>query len=219
MTPNELYDIIRMEIVSREGEVYDDAACAYVNPEDTRWVLNVILKGYTDIDVEDGASKVCIIPIEGDFVFKITREDRSTEESCETEAMNYRQAKANGLDKFFLKTQLYKHFNECGFDFDIYIQPKIDLISMDVDEERDEELEESESLDSYKGYGSCSEDLSLAWIENFLNYYGERSYDELILFCDCNLINDLHSGNVGYVFDDDHDPRPVIFDYAGYGNS
>ena len=219
MTPNELYDIIRMEIVSREGEIYDDANCVYVDPENTERILNVILTEYTDIKVDDGASKVCIIPAEGDFVFKITREDRNTEESCETEAMNYRQAKANGFDKFFLETQFYKHFNEYGLDFDIYIQPKIDKISMEVDEERDVELEESESLDSYKGYGFCSADLSLAWIENFLNYYGEKSYDELIHFCDYNWINDLHSGNVGYVFDDNHDPRPVIFDYAGYGNS
>lgn len=218
MIPSELYDIIRMEIVSRKGEIYDDN-CVYISPEKTWCILSVILERYTDIKIEIGASKVCIIPVEGDFVFKITREDRSTEESCETEAINYQQAKANGFDKFFLETQLYKHFNECGFDFDIYIQPKIDVISMEIDEERDEELEESESLDSYKGYGSCSADLSLAWIENFLSYYGERSYDELIHFCDYNLINDLHSGNVGYVYDDYNALKPVIFDYAGYGNS
>lgn len=218
MTPSELYDIIKMEIVSRKGEIYDDN-CVCISPKDTWYTLSEILEGYTDIKIEVGASKMCIVPTEGDFVFKITREDRSTEESCETEAINYQQAKANGFDKFFLETQLYKHFNERGFDFDIYIQPKIDIISMEIDEERDEELEESKSLDSYKGYGSCSEDLSLAWIENFLSYYGERSYDELIHFCDCNLINDLHSGNVGYVYDDYNVLKPVIFDYAGYGNS
>jgi len=211
MTPNELYDIIRMKIVSDDINIESENTLVII--------FRTIFKNHREIKVKTGASKVCIVPAEGDFIFKITREDRSTEESCETEAMNYRQAKVNGFDKFFLKTQLYKHFNERGLDFDIYIQPKIDMISEDVDEERDEELAENESLDSYKGYGSCSEDLSLAWIENFLSYYGERSYDDLIHFCDCNLINDLHSGNVEYIFDDDHDPRPVIFDYAGYGNS
>ena len=46
-----------------------------------------------------------------------------------------------------------------------------------------------------------------------INWYGENEIEKLLKFINDEKINDLHSGNLGYLND-----RPVIVDYAGYNH-
>lgn len=45
----------------------------------------------------------------------------------------------------------------------------------------------------------------------FLDYLGLEKYHSLCSFCINNRISDLHSGNIGFIFD-----RPVLIDYSTY---
>lgn len=210
MTPNELYDILYMNILADSGEHYTDDY--YLNsPLD---FFSELMEGCEDVEVCDGATKICLVPADGDFVFKINIVDEYTD-YCENEADNYTAAVNAGKDKYFLETRYFKTLNECGVCFAIYIQPKIEEISseIDIDELADDELVE-ELLAKSSWYDSpAAEDMSPAWVNNFIKKYGETEFNELLDFCDQCHINDLHSGNIGYV-----SGHPVIFDYAGYGD-
>ena len=54
-------------------------------------------------------------------------------------------------------------------------------------------------------------EVSSFWVHEFLEVYGEDTFEEFTNFLTCFGINDLHSGNVGY-----WNNKPVIFDYSGY---
>lgn len=204
MTPNELYDILYMNILADSGEHYTDDY--YLNnPLD---FFSELVEGCKDIKVCEGATKICLVPADSDFVFKINIVDDFTD-YCENEADNYTAAVKAGKSKYFLETRYFKTLNEFGVCFAIYIQPKIEEISSLIDSDDDEE-----SLAKSSWYDSpAAEDMSPAWVNNFIKEYGETEFNELLDFCDQCHINDLHSGNIGYV-----GGRPVIFDYAGYGD-
>lgn len=211
MTPNELYDILYMNILADSGEHYTDDY--YLNnPLD---FFSELVEGCEDIEVCEGATKICLVPYDGDFVFKINIIDNDGIDYCEYEANNYQEAVRAGKGKYFLETKYFKTLNECGICFAIYIQSKIEEISsvIDQDELADDELVE-ELLAKSSWYDSpAAEDMSPTWANNFIKEYGETEFNELLDFCDQCHINDLHSGNIGYV-----GGRPVIFDYAGYGD-
>ena len=204
MTPNELYDILWMNILADEGNHYTDDY--YVN-----WPLEFfseLMEGCEDVEVCDGATKICLVPADGDFVFKINIVDEYGTDYCEYEADHYEKAVKAGKDKYFLETRYFKTLNECGVCFAIYIQPKIEKISSSIDNDDEELFAKSSWYDS-----PAAEDMSPAWINNFIKEYGETEFNGLLDFCDQCHINDLHSGNIGYV-----GGHPVIFDYAGYGD-
>jgi len=204
MTPNELYDILYMNILADGGEHYNDDY--YLNnPLD---FFSELMEGCEDVEVCDGATKICLVPADGDFVFKINIVDECYRDYCEDEADNYTAAVSAGKDKYFLETRYFKTLNECGVCFAIYIQPKIEEISSEIDSDDEKSLVKSSWYDS-----PAAEDMSPAWVSNFIKEYGETEFNELLDFCDQCHINDLHSGNIGYV-----GGHPVIFDYAGYGD-
>ena len=203
MTPNELYDILWMNIMADEGDHYTDDY--YMNcPIE---FFSELMEGCEDVEVCDGATKICLVPADGDFVFKINIVDECRD-YCENEADNYTAAVKAGKDKYFLETRYFKTLNEYGVCFAIYIQPKIEGISSSIDNDDEELLVKSSWYDS-----PAAENMSPAWVNNFIKEYGETEFNELLDFCDQCHINDLHSGNIGYV-----GGRPVIFDYAGYGD-
>ena len=202
MTPNELYDILWSTILADGGERFDDEYY-FQNPLS---FFSDLLKGCDDIEVCDGATKICLIPEDGDFVFKINIID-VCKDYCEYEADNYQEAVKAGKDRYFLETKYFKTLNECGVCFPIYIQPKIDEISSEIDSESDEEINIPSSYCS----SPAAWRMSPTWIYNFIEMYGKDEYFNLLEFCDKAGINDLHSGNIGYV-----NGCPVIFDYAGY---
>ena len=210
MTPNELYDILYMNILTDGGEHYNDDY--YTNFPFN--FFSELMVGHKDVEVCTGATKICLVPADGDFVFKINIVDECTD-YCKDEADNYMAAVNAGKDKYFLETRYFKTLNECGVCFAIYIQPKIEEISSDIDKDElaDDELIE-ELLEKSSWYSSpATEDMSPIWANNFIKEYGETEFNELLAFCDRYYINDLHSSNIGYV-----GGRPVIFDYAGYGD-
>ena len=205
MTPDELYDILYMNILADGGEHYNDDY--YFNNRFS--FFSELVEGCEGVEVYDGATKICLVPDDGDFVFKI---NISGVDYCGYEADNYQEAVNAGKGKYFLETRYFKTLNECGVCFAIYIQPKISDISSEIDSDSDEEINISSSY-----YSSPAADrLSPTWIHNFIEAYGESEYFSLLDFCNRIDINDLHSGNIGYM-----DNHPVIFDYAGFfdGNS
>jgi len=204
MTPNELYDILYMNILADSGEHYTDDY--YLN--NPLHFFSELVEGCKDIEVCEGATKICLVPADGDFVFKINIVDEYDTDYCENEADNYEEAVNAGKSKYFLETRYFKTLNECGVCFAIYIQPKIEEISSSIDNDDEELLVKSSWYDS-----PAAEDMSPAWVNNFIKEYGETELNELLDFCDQCHINDLHSGNIGYV-----GGHPVIFDYAGYGD-
>lgn len=204
MTPNELYDILYMNILEDGGEHYSDDY--YLNSPLN--FFSELVEGCEDIEVCEGATKICLVPADSDFVFKINIVDDFTD-YCENEAANYTAAVNAGKGKYFLETRYFKTLNEFGVCFAIYIQPKIEEISSLIDNDDDEE-----SFVKSSWYDSpAAEDMSPTWANNFIKEYGETEFNGLLDFCDQCHINDLHSGNIGYV-----GGRPVIFDYAGYGD-
>lgn len=204
MTPNELYDILYMNILADSGEHYTDDY--YLNnPLD---FFSELMEGCEDVEVCDGATKICLVPADGDFVFKINIIDGYSIDYCENEADNYTAAVNAGKGKYFLETRYFKTLNEFGVCFAIYIQPKIEEISSEIDKDDEELLVKSSWYDS-----PAAEDMSPTWVNTFIKEYGETEFNKLLDFCDQCHINDLHSGNIGYV-----SGRPVIFDYAGYGD-
>ena len=203
MTPNELYDILWMNIMADSGEHYTDDY--YLNSPLN--FFSELVEGCEDVEVYDGATKICLVPDDGDFVFKINIIDDDGIDYCKYEADNYQEAVKAGKGKYFLETRYFKTLNECGVCFAIYIQPKIEEISSEIDSDSDEVINISPSY-----YSSPAADrLSPTWIHNFIEAYGESEYFSLLDFCNKTAINDLHSGNIGYI-----DNHPVIFDYAGY---
>ena len=124
MTPNELYDILYMNILADSGEHYTDDY--YLN--NPLNFFSELVEGCKDVEVCDGATKICLVPMDGDFVFKINIVDDFTD-YCENEADNYTAAVNAGKDKYFLETRYFKTLNECGVCFAIYLQTKIEEIS------------------------------------------------------------------------------------------
>lgn len=137
---------------------------------------------------------------------------------CARELELYSKAKKEHVSSILLKNT---YIGEVGGE-PVYIQKKAvtfcNYYKKEIDD--DEKLksvhtkEEAESMKrSYK--------KSNVWIRNTGNrfnvwlidvhkYYGEKQFIKILQFID-NYIDDLHSGNIGYIGD-----RPVIIDYASF---
>ena len=162
--------------------------------------------------VGSGATKLVIIPNDADYVIKIpfdawndgTMFDEN--DYCELEEIAYDKAAQNGLDYLFMPTR----FVESISTVKIYVQDRVDGYAYDTDDDQltDDELDEIECIKTSSGV-TC--EVSSFWVHEFLEVYGEDTFDEFTNFLTCFGINDLHSGNVGY-----WNNKPVIFDYSGY---
>ena len=67
----------------------------------------------------------------------------------------------------------------------------------------------SEEYARYNSELNCSGD---EYVENLLSFhYDHKRLDNFLDFCEENDINDIHTGNVGYI-----NGRLVVIDYSGY---
>ena len=173
-------------------------------------------KGYTfpEYQVCDGASKICLVFTDFDFVIKWS--------TCgENEAMQevdfYEEAKVRNLDKFFPMTEYFFSHNEIDF----VVQEKITIQAEDVYGENMEYLANigrtvpnymiekvQKDLNKVSGY---TRRINRIWIACLLSIHGKRATKALCKFVQEHDINDLHGANVGFKGN-----RPIILDFSGY---
>ena len=164
--------------------------------------------------VSDGASKICLIFDNFDFVIKWSTWG-------ENEAMQevdfYEEAKAQNLDKFFPMTEYF--FSHNGIDF--VVQEKISIQAEEVHGEYMEYLSHigrtvprymidkvEKDLNKVSGF---TRRINRIWIACLLSIHGKKATKALCKFVQEHDINDLHGANVGFKGN-----RPIILDFSGY---
>ena len=164
--------------------------------------------------VSDGASKICLIFDNFDFVIKWSTWG-------ENEAMQevdfYEEAKAQNLDKFFPMTEYF--FSHNGIDF--VVQEKISIQAEEVHGEYMEYLTHigrtvprymidkvEKDLNKVSGF---TRRINRIWIACLLSIHGKKATKALCKFVQEHDINDLHGANVGFKGN-----RPIILDFSGY---
>ena len=193
------------KVVSRN---YGDFVC----PEDWCADNEDILRKVGVDYVCYGATKICIVPFDADYVIKVPFIYESGDEEidggyeyCKMEADNYEKAVKEGLESFFAATCYIGSIADC----DVYIQEKADCNEDDISEIfyslAERECSGSDySTDDYV-YDMDDEDRVRAV---FMEY---SCLGELVEFIRKNRINDLHEGNYGVT-----DRGYVIIDFSGY---
>lgn len=187
------------------------------NQDDFYTLFGTVKKLFEDscynFTIESGWSKAVIIPAEGNFVFKIplmfdvNNYNCLTANYCDEEVSQYKEAKIEGLEYAFVKTVPFDEMKiKYGAPLPFYIQDKVEVFDKwgkcdKIYDEMSEKYENTLRLPSL-------------WIEDFCNAYGVESFEDFGIFVCNSGINDLHSGNVGYL-----DGMPVVFDYSGYFES
>lgn len=169
------------------------------------------------VRISDGASKICLVFNDFDFVVKWSTEGES---EAMQEVNFYNEAKAQNLDKFFPMTEYF--FSHNGIDF--VVQEKITIQAEDVYGDYLEYLSNigktvprnminkvQKDLNKVSGY---TRNINRIWIACLLSIYGKRATKALCKFVQDHDINDLHGSNVGFKGN-----RPIILDFSGYHRS
>lgn len=124
---------------------------------------------------------------------------------CKVECDIFQKAKERDLEMCFAKTELIGTIK----GYPIYAQEKAVIWENihnyeDYDERERDEIEEKTRSSGHRCFNS-------AWLLDFLDYYGEEIFNMFLDFIDDMCIDDLHSGNIGYIND-----RPVLVDYSDF---
>ena len=168
--------------------------------------------------VADGASKMCIIPREADFVIKW-----STGYDCESgfdeaydEVVIYQRAIKAGLEMFFPRTEVFCTYNGINF----IIQEKVDFSTCTSPASKENRYTHKtrtvsptiiEKMDNCFYHMRRGRELNPLWASMAIILYGKRRCKALCRFIIENNINDLHGSNIGYLKD-----KPIILDFSGY---
>ena len=160
--------------------------------------------------VNYGCSKCCLIPNDASipYVLKFGTFDPNSDKTfCELEADNYIQAKNEGLDFLFAKTEYFTTCYPIGEErpIKVFISERIEdtLYKLTKDLIFNEELENT--YDSH----SLRDNSPTVW-SLFDHYYDEDTVLRLIDFANRYYINDIYTYNIGV-----RNNLPVIFDYSG----
>jgi len=122
---------------------------------------------------------------------------------CAAESEIYKLAKEEGIEDLFAKTEFLGRVN----DLFVYTQEKAEMFDYCKTT-----LSKEDSISIQKKMKDISSPIrSEVWVYDFINYYNEELFDELCAFLNKYEINDMHSGNIGYIED-----RPVLVDYSAF---
>lgn len=182
---------------------------------------------------ETGASKLVIIPENEDFVIKIPFEgmypeaewDDENEEYyesefehfcgadtnnewdyCEVEAERYELSKTYGVEQCFAKCEKIAEID----GYPIYIQQKAKMYNCLEKSNHTEEDIKSVSKICSDNYYEC---FNKEWLGDVFNYFGEKIFNIFMQFLSDFNVNDLHSGNLGYI-----NGKPVLVDYSSWND-
>lgn len=178
-------------------------------------------KGYSEPEyrIQEGATKLCIVPKNADFVIKwsITYYDDSDDwDEALEEVSIYNKAVEAGLGMFFPKTEVFCTINGITF----VIQEKIDFSALNTPRNKESKYiykTKTVSPAIIDKIDTCFQSIrrgrsiDTTWASMAIVIYGKRKCKTLCKFVIENGINDLHLSNIGYLRD-----RPVILDFSGY---
>lgn len=191
------------------------------------------------ITIKGGASRIVIIPKNGDYVYKVNCSDVQSD-YCEMEKNIYDSAAQVGLSFAFAATE---RVDSIPFNFsfpfvDILLEMANDMNGLSVTEaveNFDDEWDEYEgTLDFYRAikipepFSCSSTEVSefvqtsgrksplaerLVIAERFYQDYGAILYQKVSFFLEEHEVDDLHGGNVGIL-----NNKLVLLDYCGYSD-
>lgn len=189
--------------------------------EMTYWGVEDFLdsKGLENIRLHDGATKLCLVCPNKDFVIKW--DFHRGGKNVKKEVFFYEEAVRKGVACFFPRTTIFAEYN--GYTF--IKQEKIDIAVCDIsykDRATYEKIGSSVSdkilQKMIKGFvlPDCdySRQLDPTWARVVISIYGKKLAKKLCEFIQENYISDLHKGNIGY-----KKHRPMILDFSGYFGS
>ena len=178
-------------------------------------------KGYTEPEyrVCEGASKICIVPKNADFVIKWSTSCLSNEEGYDEaydEVLIYEKAVRAGLEMFFPKTEILCTIGGINF----VVQEKIDFSALNTPRNKESKYiykTKTVSPAIIDKIDTCFQSIrrgrsiDTTWASMAIVIYGKRKCKTLCKFVVENGINDLHLSNIGYLKD-----KPIIMDFSGY---
>lgn len=169
-----------------------------------------------DISIAYGASKLVLIPSDSDYVIKIPFGIYNNVDFCKIEEENYLRIKED-------EPELAKYFAECWRAGEVFVENednedeevKVPIYIMRrtiVDETKVSDA----SYNLYINSGGdeedyCIDDENDETYSCFEFYYGIEELERILDIIDTLGINDLHTGNVGFI-----NNMPVFIDYSGF---
>lgn len=169
--------------------------------------------GRLDVECAYGASRMCAIFPKEQKVLKIVRND-VCRDYCEMEADYYRKAKELGIAEMLLPIEL---FAVIGDNIRVYVQPmfsySVENLPYKVQRSLMEKYGKATHSKVYRKIcqGFFSDCPSSVWLGAAITLYGKKSLRLLEKWTKENRINDLHSGNCGFL-----NGKPILLDYGGY---
>lgn len=171
---------------------------------------------WADCDIFTGATKICFVFKEYDYVIK-TDFSKNTSYSYEEYAI-YEEAKKRHLEKAFPETKIFCEKNERTF----IAQEKIDYCCANLPNRLKDKYNaitktaSKKILDKMqKGFYIPDDDynrnLDVLWASMIICLYGKAFAKNLCQLVRDYKINDLHRGNLGYKSN-----RPIFLDFCGY---
>ena len=178
-------------------------------------------KGYSEPEyrIQEGATKLCIVPKNADFVIKwsITYyEDSDDWDEALEEVSIYNKAVEAGLGMFFPKTEVFCVVNGITF----VIQEKVDFSVLHTPNNKaDRYAHQTRTISPtiVEKMSDCflrlhrGRSLDFTWASMAIVLYGKRKCKALCKFIAQYEINDLHASNIGYLKN-----KPIILDFSGY---
>lgn len=215
MTPNTLFKLIETRIKEKHSTL-EALDITYPGVD----FFETLFEDDEDVLVEHGATKVCLIPREGNFVFKINI--CSQYDYCSAEVDLYGSAVGHKLKDLFAKEEVYDkvlHYDLFGYDTPIYIQEKVTFSEEFRQCCGNSQSYKADITNIDKFYSSHGKEkpsrLGCGWLARCLKMYGEEIFNKLCDFIKEYNITDLHNGNVGYIKRNGKF-MPILFDYSGY---
>lgn len=163
--------------------------------------------------LRSGATRWAFVFEKHQTVIKFPKYDETDEDYCELELANYNHAKEYRVEKCLLPIE-YIGTTESGIP--IYIQPMYTTSQDQLDynivkkwERKCESLRRSPIIRKVKD--GCLYSPPNLWVTRAVQIYGKAFMKSFQVWSHKYGVNDLHSGNVGYL-----GKQPIIIDYAGY---
>lgn len=204
--PDEGGDLIgaQIEDIGLKARIEQGVSKLVIIPTDYNYVIKIPFNGFFDYVWNDEAGECDYDNLV--FYYYLNACAPDTSDYCWDELIRINKAYDAGFEKLFPATAFVKEINGHRF----YIQEKVrvarDFKPTGISENS---RQKAETLTNY--YKNCDD----TWRAAVIEYYGEIYWKS---FCDWNYINcidmlsDMHSSNYGY----DMNGYPVILDVSGF---
>ena len=160
---------------------------------------------FDEISFKSGLTKLVLID-DGDWVLKIPFSNKK--DHCKMEVRNYMEAVKEGFDNNFAATFFLMTYEGAP----CYIMEKAECDETDIEDKYYDSLMETGAMSESDVYSCLGSMDSCTIVGELLELnYGRETFERFQDFLDKNGINDLHTGNVGFLRD-----LLVLIDYSGY---